>query len=63
MNRLELTDDELETVRNLVRSEYLWWWKRARAARSALDRERARDTLGRMAPLCRKLQLDVPPEA
>jgi hypothetical protein len=63
VNRLELTDDELEAVRELVRSEYLWWWKRARHARTAMDRERARDTLARMTPLCQKLQLDVPPGA
>ena len=63
MNRLELSDDELETVRSLVHAEYLWWWKRARNARMALDRERARDTLARMGPLCQKLQLDVPPGA
>lgn len=61
MNRLELTEDEFETVRSLVHSGYLWRWKRARNARTALDRERARDTLARMAPLCPKLQLDVPP--
>ena len=61
VNRLELSDDELETVRSLVHAEYLWWWKRARHARTALDRERARATLARMLPLCQKLQLEVPP--
>jgi hypothetical protein len=60
VNRLALTDDELATVRNLVRSEYLWWWKRSRHARSKTDRERALDALARMAPLCEKLQLEVP---
>jgi hypothetical protein len=62
VNRLELSDDELETVRDLVRSEYLWWWKRSRHARTALDRERAAQSVARLAPLCEKLRLDVPRE-
>ena len=60
MMHLDLTDDELTALQELVRSEYVWWWKRSRHARTALDRERAAQSVARLAPLCEKLKLDLP---